>query len=182
MGDNMQHFFIVLISAVGLSMDAFSVAIIVGMLNCNNKNILLMSSLVGTFHFIMPIIGNEIGKKIFKYIVMKPSVITGLIFLILSFQMLISVLKEQKQKYNNSLVTYIILSITVSIDSFSFGIGLSGITSNYLLASIVFMIVSSLFTFIGLTMGKKLSTVFGKYSLFAGSIILLILSIHYIIP
>ena len=67
------------------------------------------------------------------------------------------------------------------MDSFSVGLGLKAITNSYFLAAIIFMIISSIFTYIGLKMGKKLNTLIKKKAQVLGIILLLLLSITYIL-
>ena len=74
----------------------------------------------------------------------------------------------------------IIFGFTVSIDSFTVGIGLSKITNNLIVSYFIFAITSFFFTFIGLYFGKALNLKFGKHATIFGSVILLVLSLIYI--
>ena len=56
------YFFI----GISLSMDAFTLSLSIGTTSPKKKNQLLLSILIGSFHFFMPIIGNKIGN-IFQY-------------------------------------------------------------------------------------------------------------------
>ena len=53
----MNSFFIIILIAISLSMDAFSLSLAYGMEGINNKNKLFLSLTVGIYHFIMPLIG-----------------------------------------------------------------------------------------------------------------------------
>ena len=64
----MQSIITSIIVAVGLSMDAFSLSILYGTLGLSIRKIILLSVVVGVFHFFMPIIGNLFGSLITKYI------------------------------------------------------------------------------------------------------------------
>ena len=55
----------------------------------------------------------------------------------------------------------LLFGLTVSLDSFSVGIGISLITKQYLTSYLTFFVVSMFFTFIGLKFGKYLSEKFG---------------------
>ena len=89
---------------------------------------------------------------------------------------------KDKEKVNNlnSFISLIIFGFSVSLDSFSVGITLNTISSNYILAPIVFSIISSSFTFLGLSIGKIINKSFGKLSILLGSIILFVLAIYYL--
>ena len=60
----MQQLLIYFFIAIGLSMDAFSLAIAYGTNNIEKKKILILSISVGLFHFFMPVLGSLIGQKI----------------------------------------------------------------------------------------------------------------------
>ena len=170
----------VVIIAIGLSMDAFSLAILYGTLNFNIKKIMLLSSSVGMFHFFMPLIGNAFGQFIMSFVPIKSNEIVGIIFLFLSIEMIISLFKEEDAVDLKGFWSIILFAFTVSIDSFSVGIGLSAIYSNRFLAVLVFSVISFLFTFLGLLLGRFLSQKLGKASILIGSIVLSCLSFNYL--
>lgn len=100
--------------------------------------------------------------------------------MILSIQMLISVFKEEEIVDLRGLGSIILFAFTVSIDSFSVGIGLSTICDNKLLAVSIFSLTSFFFTYLGITIGGSLTNKFGKISTLFGSIVLLCLSLVYL--
>lgn len=166
--------------AIGLSMDTFSLSIIYGTLGMNKKEILKLSILVGIFHFLMPLLGDLVGEVILNYLPIEASTFAGIIFFVIAFQMIASLFKDEEVKKLTTLSSLLLFAFTVSIDSFSVGIGLSAILINHIFATAIFMCISFIFTFLGLYMGKKLKNYFGKIATLLGSIILLILSIYYI--
>lgn len=166
--------------AISLSMDTFSLSIIYGTLGMNKKEILKLSILVGIFHFFMPLLGDLVGEVILNYLPIEASTFAGIIFFVIAFQMIVSLFKNEEVKKLTTLSSLLLFAFTVSIDSFSVGIGLSAIHINHIFATTIFMCISFIFTFLGLYMGKKLKNYFGKIATLLGSIILLILSIYYI--
>ncbi len=170
----------IIMIAVGLSMDAFSLAILYGTLNFERKKTIILSTSVGIFHFFMPLLGNCVGIAIFKLLPIRPNILVGTIFLIISIQMLLSIFKEEEIVDLKGLFAILLFAFTVSVDSFSVGIGLSAISNNNILAVSIFSITSFIFTFIGLTIGSKLNEKFGKISTLIGSIVLLCLSVVYL--
>lgn len=158
----MQQLLIYFFIALGLSMDAFSLAIAYGTNKISLKKELLLSIFVGIFHYIMPLLGTIIGEKL-NFIINGSNIIVGLIFLILAAEMYTSIDEEKKGMITNFL-SILFFSLTVSIDSFSVGIAL-GITKNYTsVAFIIFSIVSATFTLLGLLLGKYLSQKLEKKS------------------
>ncbi len=170
----------VVMIAIGLSMDAFSLAILYGTLNFSKRKTLTLSTSVGVFHFFMPLLGNLIGIIILKLLPVKPNVVVGIIFFIISIQMILSIFKQEDVMDLKGIFTIILFAFTVSIDSFSVGIGLSAICDNKILAVSIFSVTSFLFTYTGLSIGSKLTEKFGKWSTLFGGIVLLLLSIVYL--
>lgn len=166
--------------AIGLSMDAFSLAILYGTSGINKKNIFYLSFIVGIYHFIMPILGFYIGRCILKILPMKPDILVGSIFLILAIQMFLSAFKEEEVTPLNKISALFLFGFTVSIDSFTVGIGLGTISQSILLPPILFSIVSFGFTFLGLKLGKFLNQSFGIIATILGSVLLMILAFSYI--
>lgn len=172
---------IVLILAIGLSMDAFSLSLIYGTLDLDKRLEKITSIIVGIFHFFMPIIGYKLGKIILNLIKINPDYIVGIIFIALGIEMLFSIKKEEQVKLLTNILSIIIFSFTVSIDSFSTGIAFGASNTNVLIPCIIFSVVSGTFTYLGLILGKKLSETYGTISVMIGSIILIVLGIKYLI-
>ena len=170
----------VVMIAIGLSMDAFSLAILYGTLNFTKRKTLTLSTSVGVFHFFMPLLGNLIGIIILKLLPIKPNVVVGIIFFIISIEMILSVFKQEEVVDLKGIFAILLFAFTVSIDSFSVGIGLSAVCDNEILAVSIFSITSFLFTYIGLSIGSKLTEKFGKWSTLFGGAVLFLLSIVYL--
>ena len=170
----------IIMIAIGLSMDAFSLSILYGTLNFSNRKTLTLAGSVGVFHFFMPLLGNLIGIIILRVLPMGANILVGIIFLIISIQMLVSIFKEEEIVNIKGVLAIMLFAFTVSIDSFSVGIGLPAICNNELFAVSIFSITSFLFTFVGIKIGSKLTEKFGKISTLIGSIVLLVLSFIYL--
>ena len=108
------------------------------------------------------------------------SLLVGIIFVYLAIQMFLSVFKQEEVEMFGGLLSYLLFGFTVSIDSFSVGIGLGSLDTHILYPCISFSITSFIFTYLGLKMGKKLALKFGKISTVLGSIILFILGVGYL--
>ncbi len=173
----MLNFFVIFLIAVSLSMDTFSLSIIYGTMGLIKKKIYLLSLTVGIFHFIMPFLGNLIGLKIIDKLPINSNILVGIIFIIIAFQMLFQ--KEDLVEIKNY-YSILFFAFTVSIDSFSVGVGISSITTKYTLAYFCFALTSFLFTYIGLLFGRLLHKVLGNVATKIGASILIILGIIYI--
>lgn len=161
-------------------MDAFSLSLLYGTEGINRKDKVLLSIIVGIYHFIMPLIGLNIGSYITSRIILNTNILVGIILSIISIEMIISSFKEKEEKFLLSLPGYLLFGLSVSIDSLTTGIGLPAITNNYIISSLIFSVTSFFFTFLGLNLGNYLNQKYGKISTILGGIILLILGIIYI--
>ena len=164
---------------IGLSMDAFSLSFSYGTLNINKKDRLILSSLVGLFHFFMPLLGLFVGNIILKYIIIDLDILLAIIISLIGMEMIISSIKKEDNTMLLSLLSFILFAFSVSIDSFSVGIGLKGINNNYLQVSIIFSLCSFIFTYVGLILGTKLNDLVGRYAKTIGGIILIGLGVYY---
>ena len=165
-------------TGIGLSMDAFSLSLSLGITNPSNKTIIKTSIIVGVFHFIMPILGYLIGNT-FRYKINSINILTFLLFVVLSLEMYKNREKEEKSILNN--LTIILIALSVSIDSLTVGIAL-GLNNEFIyVASTLFSIISFIFTYFGLYLGKKLKQKYKKTSIYIGIILLLIVAFKYLL-
>lgn len=175
----MQQQLIYFFIAIGLSMDAFSLAIAYGTNNIEKKKILILSISVGLFHFFMPVLGSLIGQKM-NSLVTDANKVVAIILFIIAIQMYMS-RKEEKKGSITNVLSIILFSLTVSLDSFSVGLGLGLMKKTIFSASTIFSITSFIFTLIGLILGKKLSERFGLKATYLGIIILIVIAIKYLV-
>lgn len=176
----MNNILIYFVMAIGLSMDAFSLALAYGTTKIPINKKVLLSITVGVFHFFMPKLGALIGTELLLNYIAKANYLVGIIFLILAIEMLLS-RKEEKTGSITNMISIILFSFTVSIDSFSVGIALSLTTTNINSPCIIFALISTLFTFLGVELGSKIAYKFENKAEYIGIIILLILGIKYLI-
>ena len=174
-------FFQIIIVAISLSMDTFSLSLSYGMININKKDVYKISALVGIFHFFMPLLGNLFGDFLFSYFFINERILIGIIFLTISIDIIFSLFKEKNASYINTLNDTLLFSFTVSIDSFVTGTCLDVFNTNYILVVSVFMIISFLFTFIGLSIGYLIHKRIGFIAQIVGIILLISLSFFYLI-
>lgn len=170
----------ILIIAVSLSMDAFSLALAYGTLNMTKKEILKLSIIIGTYHFFMPILGMLFGTTILHFLPINPNIIVFIVLGLIGINMIAETFKEETNIKTLTTIEMILFGFAVSIDSFSVGIGLNAITSHFITSSITFSMASAIFTYTGLTLGKKISQIIGKISTLFGGIILLIIGFIYL--
>lgn len=176
----MKESLLFLFMGLGLSMDAFSLAIIYGTNNLEKNKCIILSVIVGIFHFIMPNLGSILGKQFLTSFILYGNIITGIVFLVLSIQMIASLKEEKETVQLTGYLEMLFFAIAVSIDSFTVGMALSLEKQNLILGGILFSIVSFTFTLIGLLLGKYLSEKTGAIGKIIGILILVIFSVKYL--
>ena len=161
--------------AISLSLDAFSLALSIGLRNISKKEIKTYSLVVGLYHFIMPLMGFFMRLLINNFFTLpnKMIFISVIVFIIIGI-----LINKDKDKEIN-IISPIIFGFTVSIDSFSIGISLS---KSYLLISILqFSIISSFLTYIGFKIADKMKLKFKNKSKYISILILIFILIYNII-
>ena len=157
---------------IALSMDAFSIALSMGTNNLSKKSIGLTITLVGLMHFIMPQLGLMLGNQVYNFININPKFIISVILYYLIIVMYFD--KSSKNVNIESFINIFLFAFSVSIDSFSVGIGLKGLTEHYILASIVFSLCAFCITYIGLVLGKYSLKILKNKTKYVGMILLFI--------
>jgi len=176
----MSEYITLLIIGLALSLDAFSVALSIGTIITNNKSIII-ATMVGIFHFFMPLLGIILGDQIMKIFHLSGEFLIAIIFFYISFEMIKSVLQNDEITWNSTIFGILLFSFGVSIDSFSIGLGLKTITDNLIFAVSIFALCSFLFTYLGLIIGKYVKSKVGNISNVIGATILIILGIIHLL-
>ena len=176
----MNVFFTCVLIGISLSMDAFSLALLYGTYGLSKKDELMLSTIVGLFHFFMPLIGLFFGNVVFHYLMVDSNFVVGIIFGLLGIEMFISSFRSEEVKILIGFVPFLLFGLSVSIDSLTTGIGLSSISDNYLMVSSIFMLFSGCFTYLGLKLGGFLSKRFGKLATIFGGGMMIVLGFFYI--
>lgn len=174
-----MNIILIIIIAVSLSMDAFSLSLAYGTLNLPKNKIVFLSTIVGLYHFFMPILGRLIGKIVFHYIPIKPDIIILIILTFIGINMIIEAFKKEECIKCIDNIGMLLFGFAVSLDAFSVGIGLSNITNHYLLSSVIFSVSSFIFTYLGLLLGSKISNLIGHLATIIGGFFLILIGIIY---
>lgn len=177
----MNTFFTLLLIGISLSMDAFSLSLVYGTYGLLKKDVVLLSLIVGIFHFIMPLFGLLFGNILSNYFILSFNKVIGIIFGIIGIEMIMSSIQNKDVKLLYSFLGFIMFAFSVSIDSFTCGIGIKAISNSYLYVSTIFMLCSSIFTYIGLIFGNRLSKKFGDVATGIGGLLLILLGIYYLL-
>ena len=175
----MREIVSILLIGISLSMDTFSLSLTLGTVS-ENKLIKILPLFVGIFHFFMPILGNFIGITLINLLNLASNIILGTVLIVLGINLAIYYFKDETAEFKLIILGIIIFALSVSIDSFSVGLGINDITNNYYIASIIFALCSAAFTYLGIIIGKYSSKLIGKYAIILGIFLLLILGIFHL--
>ena len=175
----MREIVSILLIGISLSMDTFSLSLTLGTVS-ENKLIKILPLFVGIFHFFMPILGNFIGITLINLLNLASNIILGTVLIVLGINLAIHYFKDETAEINLNIIGILIFALSVSIDSFSVGLGINDITNNYYMASIIFALCSAAFTYLGIIIGKYSSKLIGKYAIILGIFLLLILGIFHL--
>ena len=172
---------LVFLMAISLSMDAFSLALVYGTFGNKKKNKIILSIIVGCFHFVMPLFGMFIGDLILSLFKFNTDILVAIILIFIGMQMVISSFKKEDDFKPLKFSEFFMFGLAVSIDSFSLGITLPNMGVGTIISPIIFALISFLFTFIGLSIGNKIEKLLGKLATIIGGLILTIIGILFLI-
>jgi len=169
-----MHFFEILLIAIGLSMDAFAVAVSKGLsMEKGYKNSLKIGLYFGFFQAFMPLIGYFLGLS-FDHIVTKLD--HYIAFTLLTIIGLSMILEKDEEDIDSKIdfKTMLLLSIATSIDALAVGVTFAFLNVNIILSILTIGIITFSLSFIGVLIGNK----FGKFlknkaQLFGGIILIL---------
>ena len=164
---------------LSLSIDAFSLSLSYGLLDIKKKDIIRTSLIVGLFHFIMPLLGNFIGKIITDNLNINNKYILMFVLIMILIEMIKSINEEEKE-YNLTIIGSILFAFLVSIDSLTIGIGINYITNKIIMACTVFSSMSIIFTLLGFILGKNISNKRKKKSKYIGIILIFTVIAYYL--
>ena len=174
----------ILLIAVALGIDAFAVSLGAGSYfgKATARQKFRLSFHFGLFQFFMPILGWCAGSEIVKYIAAYDHWLAFAILSIIGVKMIIdSKDSESLKKDITRGFSLILVAIATSIDALGVGFSLGVIKESIIYPSIIIGIVASVMSLIGIKLGEKLSTRFGRRISIFGGIILILIGIHIVL-
>lgn len=164
----------ILIMAVALGMDAFSLGIGIGLKGIRLPDILKLSALIGVFHVLMPLGGMYTGYYVSELLGGIATYAAGALLLLLGGHMIYSSLRGETASAidHRSIGGLLLFSFSVSIDSFSVGVSMGMFSSNELLTVLLFGWFGGFMSVMGLMLGRRASRSLGGYGEALGGVIL----------
>lgn len=180
--------------AVGLSMDAFAVAISNGMLLCKatTRQTLKIAGAFGLFQGLMPLIGYTIARLFAKQIEMFDHWVAFILLAFIGGKMLWEVLRGKNDESHSSTSgdpsrwpTLFVMAVATSIDAMAVGVSLAVMphtgmlagTYGYLICCAIIAVTTFLISAVGVKIGCKTGDLFGRKAEIVGGIILIAIGV-----
>lgn len=169
-----------LIIAIGLSMDAFAVAISKGlsMRRMSYKTALITGVFFGGFQALMPLIGFLLGTRFESYITSVDHWIAFILLSLIGFNMI----KESRgpcevieDRFN--LKDMVVLSLATSIDALAVGVTFAFLRVDILPAVSMIGVTTFIFSFLGVKIGNVFGECYKSKAEFAGGVILILMGL-----
>lgn len=171
----------ILVLAFVLGIDAFSVALAIGVGNCTLRQNLRLSFHFGLFQFLMPVIGWLIGRNVMSFVQEYDHWVAFAILFLIGAKMIYESLHHRSEGSKKGDQTrgfhLIALSIAVSIDALGAGVSMGILDVSILYPITIIGITTAGMTFTGAKLGSIISTAIGDRMPAFGGVILIILSI-----
>lgn len=181
-----MDFVTLILLALGLSADAFAVAVTNGI--CSNrvtkKNALATAVTFGFFQGLMPVLGFFLGKTFSDFINRYQHWVALILLTIIGINMLNEVYKEWKNPEDccpaTSIFTaknLIMQGIATSIDALAAGVSLTVMKINIVSAALLIGAITFFCCALGVYIGKKFGSLLGLRARLVGGIILVLLGL-----
>ncbi|MFS0750286.1 manganese efflux pump MntP family protein [Oceanobacillus sp. 1P07AA] len=159
--------------AVGLSMDGFSVSLGLGMQQLRLKRIAYIGLTIGFLHMLMPLAGMLLGQVISEQIGQWTSLASGVLLFLIGAHMFFSAFRlTEGFRWQPVGIGLWVIAFSVSLDSFTVGLGLGISGVQILITLFSFGLISCFVTWLGMLIGRKVYRFLGMYSeLLGGSIL-----------
>lgn len=172
--------------AVGLGVDAFSVAIGIGAASDKKSwaPVLRLAAAFGSFQFAMPVIGWLAELTVVDVIAGYDHWVAFVLLSYVGGKMIREGCKTQKEEEKSDQTRgwpLLMLSIATSIDALAVGFSFSMLKVSVVFPAIIIGIVCFLMTVTGMLFGKGLAKIFGKKVEIFGGIVLIAIGIKILI-
>ena len=176
--------FSLLAVALALAMDAFAVAIVVGLTlsPLTKRHVFRLSFHFGLFQALMPLIGWTAGTAVYRYIAdVDHWVAFGLLSFVGGRMIFASFQSDEEARAGRDPTSgwdLVILSVATSIDALAVGLSLAMLGLRILIPALVIGIVAGVITVLGMVLGRKIGTLWGRRVEAAGGVVLIAIGVR----
>ncbi|MDY8092358.1 manganese efflux pump [Paenibacillus polymyxa] len=165
----------ILIMAVALGMDALSLGVGIGMKGIRLRDVLRISTVIGFFHILMPLLGIFTGHYMSSLLGHVTTYFAGGLLILLGGHMVYNSFNGDGVQVldHRSPLGLLLFALGVSVDSFSVGVSLGMFQSDLVLSVLAFGFCGGAMAMLGLLLGRKVSRNLGDYGEAVGGAILL---------
>ena len=173
-GADVGQMLTILLMAVALGMDAFSLGVGIGLKGVKLRDIIKLSSVIAVFHVVMPLAGMVAGAYVSNLLGGVATSVAGALLLLLGGHMVYSSLRGDAVDSidHRTLWGVLVFSLSVSIDSFSVGVSMGMFSAHLLPTVMTFGLFGGLMSVLGLMLGRRVSRSMGGYGEAFGGLIL----------
>ncbi len=172
-----------LLTAVGLAMDAFAVSVCkgLGMKKIHYGQAWMIALFFGVFQAVMPLIGYLLGTSFSKYIRAFDHWIAFILLLFIGGKMLWDAFHadaDETSVANSDQLNYrelLMLAIATSIDALAVGIAFACLEVSLLCSVTIIGVVTLAISFVGVCIGNKFGNRFQNKASIAGGIVLILI-------
>ncbi len=176
------QFVTLLIFAMALGLDAFSLGLGIGLKGVRFRDIAKLVVVIGLFHVLMPIGGMLTGHLVSDLLGEVAQTVAGILLLMLGGHMIYSSFRgDDVQSFDHrSALGLLILAFSISIDAFSVGLTLGMFSASFWMTITMFGLAGALMSMFGLLLGKRVSGKMGEYGEACGGAILFVFGLFFI--
>ncbi|MHB1004914.1 MAG: manganese efflux pump MntP [Chloroflexota bacterium] len=172
--------------ALGLAMDAFSVAVATGMalVTVGAGQSLRMSVSFGFFQFVMPLAGWLVGVAVAGSVSAYDHWVAFALLAYVGGKMIWESLRGGSEAMKGDPTrgaTLLVLSLATSIDALAVGLGFALLREPVLLPAAIIGVVALLMTMLGLQLGRSLGSLIGSWMERLGGLVLIAIGIKIVI-
>lgn len=176
----------IIITAVGLSMDALAVAICKGacMRQGSWKESLLIALFFGAFQALMPLLGWALGSGFHQYISEYDHYIAFALLGFIGIKLIIEAVKGGEEALECKpllLSELLMLSIATSIDAMAAGIAFSVLNINIWLAIVLIGLITCALSFLGTLVGCRFGARYQAKAQWVGGVVLVLLGVKILV-
>lgn len=176
-----MSFLELLLVAVGLSMDAFAVAVCRGleMRRIDYRQALLIAVFFGGFQALMPVVGYLLGAGFEHYISAFDHWIAFALLAFIGGKMIWEAVRggEEEQPQELDLKMLLMMAVATSIDALAVGITFAFLQVSILPAVLTIGLITFALSFAGVAVGNRFGTRFQKKAEIAGGVVLVLIGL-----
>jgi len=182
-----MNIFELFLLAVGLSMDAFAVAVSIGLtvVKSGFKKPLIVGLYFGFFQGAMPLLGYMIARNFADHITAYSHWVAFTLLVFLGVKMIISGLKKDKDSETTesslSPKQMLPLAIATSIDALAVGVSLAFLYVSIIPAVTFIGVVTFVISTVGVYVGKVVGAKFKAHAALLGGVILVLMGVRILV-